>query len=981
MALQPQEIGKIAQNLQETLSNITVSITETFFANMPPAYFRDTDHQTQNRHLQHIIALKAANAPHAMTLRNGDDTVLTFLDTRERPGRLLECLNQLPTNQSLWSARLYSSRDNSLALSFFQFSPPARFNAEDPVHCQRREQILESASPPDEEAWSGFSRFIDQCPAPYLFSNNPEDIAVHWHLCNQVMVSDGAETTLTPEAGNPGFYHITLVVGNAIPRYLLERLAARLAAAELDLHMATLDVRTSPTGGNVTFLRFVVRGLDHRSPQRQSRLTELLRDMRRTKWLDNRTLRLADRYPGFSLTEAEVLTALCDLVHQRLTKMDPYAYSRDRVLKLAEENLNLVRDLVSLFCQRFNPSNPCSEARFKERLEALRATINAVVEARETRNVLRSLIDAVAATRRTNVQLSERYALALRLDPAFFQHETRPHIPFGVYFVHGRSFTGFHLRFQDIARGGVRVVRPPNANHHTLETERLFDEVYDLAAAQQLKNKDIPEGGAKAVLLLEPLANTDRAVRAFGDALLDLTVPNSPPLQPAVDRLAHLELLYLGPDENISDHLIRWLVARAGHRGYPLPEAFMSSKPETGINHKSFGVTSEGLNVFLEIALCEVGINPRTTPFTIKMTGGPDGDVAGNEIRILHREFGDNARILGIADGSGSAEDPQGLDHEELLHLVKTGQPIRAFNPQRLSPQGHIAPLDTPDGQVRRNTLHNRLVTDAFLPCGGRPGTISASNWRQFMTREGKPSARVVVEGANLFLTEEARRQLSRNSDLLIIKDSSANKAGVICSSFEIAASMVLSQKAFLNIKARFVAEILEKLRSLARVEAQLLFKEKRRRPREILPDLSVRISNSINRVADAIEPILKDLDPKDRALTRSLVCDHFPESLGVRTTAHLLDRLPVPYLKRAMASTLAARIVYHEGIDFLETLDTVEAGRTAINYLRQEKAIASLVDELEGSSLPNRETMINLLKKGGTRTALMHNPLPRGSG
>ena len=41
----------------------------------------------------------------------------------------------------------------------------------------------------------------------------------------------------------------------------------------------------------------------------------------------------------------------------------------------------------------------------------------------------------------------------------------------------------------------------------------------------------------------------------------------------------------------------------------------------------------------------------------------PDGDVAGNMMRILERDYGANARIVGVADGSGVGEDPQGLDH------------------------------------------------------------------------------------------------------------------------------------------------------------------------------------------------------------------------------------------------------------------------------------------------------------------------------
>lgn len=93
----------------------------------------------------------------------------------------------------------------------------------------------------------------------------------------------------------------------------------------------------------------------------------------------------------------------------------------------------------------------------------------------------------------------------------------------------------------------------------------------------------------------------------------------------------------------------------------------MSSKPRAGINHKEFGVTSEGVNCYLDAALRNVlTINPNNEKFTIKMTGGPDGDVAGNMIKILSRDYGQNAIIVGIADGFGSAEDPEGLNHDEV---------------------------------------------------------------------------------------------------------------------------------------------------------------------------------------------------------------------------------------------------------------------------------------------------------------------------
>ena len=56
-------------------------------------------------------------------------------------------------------------------------------------------------------------------------------------------------------------------------------------------------------------------------------------------------------------------------------------------------------------------------------------------------------------------------------------------------------------------------------------------------------------------------------------------------------RSLRLDGVKVTPDD------INWIVSRAMQRGYPIPSAFMSSKPDAGINHKTYGVTSEGVQV------------------------------------------------------------------------------------------------------------------------------------------------------------------------------------------------------------------------------------------------------------------------------------------------------------------------------------------------------------------------------------------------
>lgn len=46
------------------------------------------------------------------------------------------------------------------------------------------------------------------------------------------------------------------------------------------------------------------------------------------------------------------------------------------------------------------------------------------------------------------------------------------------------------------------------------------------------------------------------------------------------------------------------------------------------------------------------------------ITGGPDGDLGSNEIKM------GNEIIVGIVDGSGVLYDPNGIDRKELLKLA-----------------------------------------------------------------------------------------------------------------------------------------------------------------------------------------------------------------------------------------------------------------------------------------------------------------------
>ena len=968
-----QPVGRKPDNPTTVIDKVTNSLRTTaentvpwFLEQMPLMYFQDTNEETQLAHLRAIIAAKASGRPIELTLRSEDGSEWTCMRPLDYPGVLAEIMAELPMNETLRAAKIHTAIDGGLVVDAFEFGEAAPFSLDNAEHIAQVEKTIDYAKE-HELDWepAQVRDYFARCSEDYLATITPLRMEKHWQLVQRLTGTDGTTVALERETDQT-LSRIIVAVSNSTRRSMLQRIATRLSKSKINIHRAYLDSIDDGDNGWITLVGCVVQSPDGGPIDEKSGLWQEVRaDLLRLKWLDPRTVRLGYAYQELTLETAEIITTLLDLVYQILVKKNAYAFNPTRMDALTRDNIEIASAIADLLRQRFHPENALSDNEYNSKRVAILETINNTVDLEDARTIFAIMLDAVHAVRRTNLFIEDRYALSLRIDASLLTTEDRSECPFGVFFVHGRDFNGFHVRFRDIARGGVRAIHPRGVEQFAREQERLYDEAYNLAFAQQLKNKDIPEGGSKAAILVHPHGRVSRSVKAFVNSILDLITPDQATTSKVVDRLNHKELIYLGPDENITPKLIDWVVDRARRRGYPMPTALMSSKPGAGINHKEFGVTSEGVVVFLDTALRAVGINPDQDTFTVKITGGPDGDVAGNGIRILNREYGDRVKILGIADGSGCGEDPDGLDHVELLRLFKESLPIAEFDRTKLGQHGNIATIDDPEGVHLRNTLHDRIEADAFIPCGGRPATMHGGNWKNFLKEDGTPSAKVIVEGANLFLTPDARRELS-NVGALILKDSSANKCGVICSSFEIGACMLIDEVEFMEIKEEFVRQVLSRLRDLARAEAELLARLHQHHPHSPLPEMSIRISKIMSRVSDSLIANWNDMGETQQQELKRLVIEHLPPVLIQRVGDALWTKMPDTYLQWMMAKSLAARIVYREGFEYLETMEDADLAGLALRYLDLEEERETLTKAILSSDLQYKDRVAASLHDAG---------------
>lgn len=696
---------------------------------------------------------------------------------------------------------------------------------------------------------------------------------------------------------------------------------------------------------------------------------------------------------------ANVLRAIVNFVHQVLVHIDPNLYTIENIEEGLCRHPELTILLTEAFKLKFHP-----ELHDMKRYGEIREEFLAMVDKLDTgqeefdtrrKNILRQAMNMVHHTLKTNAYRMNFTALSFRLDPKYLDEapfdrtKKFPELPYGIFYIKGMHYFGYHIRFKDLARGGLRTVMPEQNERVLTERNTIFAECYNLALTQHNKNKDIPEGGAKGVIFLKPSEHIDSEADAYkrelergqlNDSVIEekmiifkneqaleylyqtqrsfveslITLVNCDPdgtirARRIIDYWKRPEYLYLGPDENMHDTMIQWIAAFSKKYNYKPGTAFISSKPKAGINHKEYGVTSLGVNVYLRELLKYTGINPEKDPFTIKMVGGPDGDVAGNQMLNLYRDYPKTAKLLAVNDISGTAYDPKGLDLKELAGLFHQGKAIRFYPHDLLSPGGFL--VDKRDKRetsavaqqtacyrningklekewisgselnyILRDNIH-KTKTDVFIPAGGRPRTLNETNLKEFLDETGKPTSKVIIEGANLYLTPMARRELEKLGTL-IVKDSSANKTGVICSSFEVLCGLTLGDEEFYKNKDQLVKEILKRLELLAYKEASLLLSEHRETGApltEISAKISERINLFTNQLLNYLEPLKMPKDPKDPLI--HCFISYAPPLLRHSYQQQLLQEIPEQHKKAIIACHIGAQLVYLKGLHWFPSI------------------------------------------------------------
>lgn len=601
------------------------------------------------------------------------------------------------------------------------------------------------------------------------------------------------------------------------------------------------------------------------------------------------------------VTHAEILSKI-------KRRLRAETFTAEYILEIICRYPALVRSLYLAFAQKHYMTTRGEDDDFIPTLSYQRTKVDRVLNDAELKALITQTVanehDQMVMTAfrvfntkvlKTNFYTPTKVALSFRLKPDFLPAAEYPQPLYGMFLVISSEFRGFHLRFRDISRGGIRIVKSRNREAYSINMRSLFDENYGLANTQQRKNKDIPEGGSKGVILLD-FNHQEKARVAFEkyiDSIMDLLLkPTSPGIKdPIVDLYKKQEILFMGPDENTAD-LVNWATEHARLRGAPWWKSFFTGKSPKlgGIPHDTYGMTTLSVREYVKGIYRKLELDPSTVRKL--QTGGPDGDLGSNEILL------GNEKYSAIVDGAGVLVDPHGLDHEELKRLAKARQMISSFDVGKLSPQGYRVLIEDSNvtlpsgevianGMIFRNTFHLRAGDfDMFVPCGGRPESIDLTSVHKLI-EDGKSKIPYIVEGANLFITQEAKLRLEK-AGCILYKDASANKGGVTSSSLEVLASLSFDDAGFIEnmcvhedgsvppFYQAYVKQVQATIKTNAELEFEAIWREHQQTgtPRSVLSDT---LSIAITRLDEDLQSskLWHDLE-----LRRSVLQDALPKLL-----------------------------------------------------------------------------------------------------
>lgn len=533
---------------------------------------------------------------------------------------------------------------------------------------------------------------------------------------------------------------------------------------------------------------------------------------------------LEKEYPRDPLNALTLTASLNHRSIQALRAYIHYLLQINNTLSLSQAYQNCLiypettQLLMEIFDLRFCNENSQREKIICKKLKSFHDFIKNC-KSKPSVQFFESLREVILSTVRTNILLNKDY-ISFKIRTSELNIKKNQSILFEI-FVFNHLMEGIHLRADKVSRGGLRW---------SDRYSDYRDEIYDLVQAQTVKNAIIVPSGSKGGFVskrYEQLKSQGasketlsfemvRCYTTFISGLLDITDNYSPHSNQAYhphNIICYDELdpyLVVAADKGTA-HLSDTANKIAAEYNFWLGDAFASGG-KNGFSHKELAITSRGAWSSLLEHMNTQNISFDDTPTFIGV-GDMSGDVFGNGMLLS-----DKIQLIAAFDHRHIFIDPNPnpeQSHKERQRLFNL--PVSSwddYDKTILSKGGCIISRDassiTLNNKIRKlfhfpqdqkTTTPDELIQH-ILKCecdciwfGGIGTYIKASHesnsdiadsmTHALRVNADQVQAKIIVEGANLAVTREGRREFNKRGGS-INTDGFDNSAGVNCSDHEV---------------------------------------------------------------------------------------------------------------------------------------------------------------------------------------------------
>jgi glutamate dehydrogenase len=326
--------------------------------------------------------------------------------------------------------------------------------------------------------------------------------------------------------------------------------------------------------------------------------------------------------------------------YARYLKQIRLGFDLGYIASTLNNHTDIARELTRLFKTRFYLARKLTEDDLEDKQQRLEQAILTALDDVQVLNedrILRRYLDLIKATLRTNFYQTD----ANGQNKSYFSFKFNPHaipelpkpVPKFEIFVYSPRVEGVHLRFGNVARGGLRW---------SDREEDFRTEVLGLVKAQQVKNSVIVPVGAKGGFLPRrlPLGGSRDEIAAEGIACYRIFISGLLDITDNLKDGALVPPLNVVRHDNDDPYLV--VAADKGTAtfsdiangiaidyGFWLGDAFASGG-SAGYDHKKMGITAKGAWVGVQRHFRERGINVQEDSITVVGVGDMAGDVFGN---------------------------------------------------------------------------------------------------------------------------------------------------------------------------------------------------------------------------------------------------------------------------------------------------------------------------------------------------------------